>query len=315
MEIYIKTLTGKTLTLDVNPRNFVDEVKGMVMEKEGIPVDQQRLVYGGKQLESGRTLSSYEINHTSTLHLVLRLRGMISNFSEYDRRDPLIEFLMKVDVNGVEISEELLKKKMSECEGLAKSSLKFEHTGNKILSESEKRKLIGVADYVFSLQQIKGKSDFIRQDIKILLPIGSLQKITGSATAEEVLKSHHSASSRDLKIVLRRTTPTRGCLPWHVDRYYSRATVQYTLNDDKDYTGGRLCFYTDDLGLYIPRRPAGTLSVHTKEMHGVSRLVSGVRYVLFVVEPTNDLGGSEENIVNLGERNMLETMLTTINNV
>ncbi|XP_066922737.1 uncharacterized protein [Clytia hemisphaerica] len=313
MEIFIKTLTGKTIPLSVNPRNEVDDVKEMIFEKERTPVEIQRLVFAGKQLESGRTLSYYGIKDASTLHLVLRLRGMISNFSEYDISDPLIAFLMKGDVDSVEISEELLKKKMRECEGyLENSTLKFEHTGIKMLALREKRKLMGVADCVFSLQQIQGKPGSIRQDIKILLPNGSLQKITGSNTIEAKLKSHHSEPPEDLKVVLRRTAPTDGCLPWHVDGYYSRATVQYTLNDDREYKGGRLCFYTEDLGLYVPRRPAGTLSIHTKEMHGVSRLISGVRYVLFVVEPTNDLGGTTENIVDLASNNMLQSMLATM---
>ena len=110
MQLFVKTLTGKTVSIEVEEGESIEDVKAKIAEKEGIPPEQQRLIFGGQQLQDAKTLGDYDVGDDATLHLVLRLRGGLKEVTEDFVKQNLINTLSEEDRNlmnrFVEVSRE-----------------------------------------------------------------------------------------------------------------------------------------------------------------------------------------------------------------
>ena len=256
MKIYIKTLTGKTIAIYIGQRDYIVTLKSQIREKEGIPIEQQRLIFAGSQLEDERTLTSYNIQDGSTLHMILRLRGMISTFTYNDHSNPLIRYLMLTDEerDNVPIPLDLLRVKAASAGADPWITYRYQQDGG-ILTSDQCNLLCRFLDYMWEATETDDLLN--RVDMRLVLPDEQLKQLLEHAhqgnppdsvlaklrrTFEQVLQSVGGA--REPKVALCMTRgPTNACIDFHCDGGYATSTSQIALNDPSEYAGGASCLF------------------------------------------------------------------------
>jgi len=311
MQIFVKNLKGKTITIDAEPLDTLEILKTKIEKKEGIPADAPyAIIYRCMQLEDGRTLSYYNIQKYNTLHMVLRLRGMISTFKGKTNRlidDPLFDYLMLPEEERLRANVPLhLLKEKAKKESNVFQTFHYEEKGE-VLTDDHITLLSSFLDFMWNKTTTKDNSD--RVDMRLSIETDIFKQlisiidavVPSEKSSESLVRKFYSLfldvrgnHKGENKVALRMTKgPTDACIGFHCDGIYATSTTQIALNDPSEYKGGQLCFFVNDK-VHFLTRPKGSIVQHPpKVLHGVTNLTEGTRKSFFILDKNNGLGEGE----------------------
>jgi hypothetical protein len=284
-EVFILTLTLYPLCLEgvvCEPSLSIQNVKAKLTSQTGIPADQQRLIYAGKQLEDGCTLSDYNIHNMKILYLVLRLRGDIGIFGKHENSVGVEILTQQSNISNRKASsssnvalkniQENIWRSLAADPTSTFTSYPKEHT---FLNKKQCTSLIQEVDRKWNEDSKKKQCDF-----KYYLSNDQLVALIGMKASLKIFECMNNSHS---KIIIRRCSEHGKCIKFHTDHHIK--TMQIPLNSENEYSGGRLVYVTKDDGLVYPSRPAGSATLHRNHIaHGVTTLTDGVRYGLFLLQ-------------------------------